>query len=175
MHRHTSPSPIRSLTPSRSFPGPSLSHHHSCLNYLSDPSMKRYMERIRGSLEDAQRASPHPAFTRSYSAPIAADLHRFSSSMPSFSSNFMRVSSPHVSVNSSADLPRGFHAERFAEGGADLPLASSSSSESHLRVPKNSRVSFATGMMYPRHLSRRGKVEEKFVLLLSIHAIFPDE
>lgn len=130
--------------------------------------MKRYMERICGSSEDAQRASPHPAFTRSYSAPIAADLHQFSTSMPSFSSNFMRVSSPDVSVNSSADLPRVFYAGRFAEGGADLPVASSSSSESHLRVPKNSRVSFTTGVMYPRHLSRRDSGNEESIMLAAV-------
>eukprot|EP00250_Pteridium_aquilinum_P005780 c15823_g1_i1 orf=691-1596(+) len=179
MHRDSSPSPLRSLTPSRSFPGSSLSDHHSFLNYLCDPGMKRYMERIRGSNE-APKGTLYAKFARSYSAPITADLRKFSLSLPLSSSHITRVSSPDVLIDTSADMPRGYFTERFAEGNAVLPPASlvSSSyeerdrhSESHPVTPKGSRVSFADTVAerrHPGHLPRRDSDNGESMMLAAV-------
>ncbi|KAI5061109.1 hypothetical protein GOP47_0023614 [Adiantum capillus-veneris] len=140
--------------------------------------MKRYMELICGP-EEPHKLLSIASFHRSHSVPIATDSSKFSSSVPLFSSHPLKASSSSMSIVSSAEMPRDFHAERSDEIDSEPPIASSSSSSSshneHVKACKTlktSRVSFSDMSMarrkYQRDLLRTDSADGDSLVLAAV-------
>ncbi|KAH7426390.1 hypothetical protein KP509_10G000300 [Ceratopteris richardii] len=130
LHRQSSPSPFSSTSPLpfRCLTPLSLtgSPHRSCLNYLRDPTMKRYMERICCP-EEAQKGLPHAAFNPAHSTPSEAEF-KFSSLTPSPVPHPSRIPSTVVPNALSVDVPGAFHIGCSEHMDIDISAASFSSS-----------------------------------------------